>query len=350
MKESKFFVFFKEWTTLMKKWVTFNYKRRFSIFLLLLIIFYYFFPYWIQVVVHKISEKMELVAQRIATSLKNTYLEEENLAKAIMSFVYYTNTNVYGKFPDIIPIFQNVVFTFRYPFICIRLTDFSDENWVLYNRCGACFEYSLLYRKLASTANLTVRSVHNPGEDHNWDEVLIDGKWVVVDPSIHMYNLSTDFYEKNWSKNISYVFALYPNGTREDITKRYTTTGKLVVKLGNPHYNEATIIYLLSLSLGKEHYTGIECKINTSDVCEFEVGGTIYKIVAVRDTGILKYSDEKIVEVKEGDVIEKEVYPDKVDLGRSIPFYSMPLFLSIVTWVVVGALITEIKIIKNIKN
>lgn len=60
--------------------------------------------------------------------------------------------------------------------------------WILASRCGACIEYSLLYRGLAVASNLTVRSVHNPGEDHNWDEVLINGSWVIVGPGWPKFN------------------------------------------------------------------------------------------------------------------------------------------------------------------
>ena len=118
-----------------------------------------------------------------------------------------------------------IVFKFRdnLPEICFRLTSSKYPYIPIFTRCGACLEYSLAYRDLAYESGLEVRSVHDKGEDHNWDEVYINGRWIVVDPSWLGFNISrTDV--KDVKGNISYIYAEYPNGTQVDITDLYTKT------------------------------------------------------------------------------------------------------------------------------
>jgi len=114
-------------------------------------------------------------------------------------------TNVYRS----CSIDNYIVFIPKPPFICLRLVGEEYPLWFLSSRCGACMEYSLLFREMANAANLTVRSVHNPGEDHNWDEVLINGEWIIVDAGWPILNPSSSFYEVGRGLNVSYVYGMY---------------------------------------------------------------------------------------------------------------------------------------------
>ena len=115
-------------------------------------------------------------------------------------------------------------------FFCMRTGMREPPLWVLTSRCGACEEHSLLFREMANAINLTTRSVLCHEMDHLWDEVLINGSWVIVDPAnviaeenMSGFNLSVESFQQHFpsSKNVSYVFAEYSNGSTEDVTSRY---------------------------------------------------------------------------------------------------------------------------------
>lgn len=116
----------------------------------------------------------------------------------------------------------------------VRTNNRDFPEWVYTIRSGRCEEYSILFREIAKYAGLTVRSIICKEADHLWDEVLIGGKWIIVDPSNVDYiraledknytgfNLSVEGFLKRFAKNkVSYVFAEYPDGTKEIVTERY---------------------------------------------------------------------------------------------------------------------------------
>ncbi len=115
---------------------------------------------------------------------------------------------------------------------CIRINSREPPLWVYTSRCGACEEHSVFFREMATMAGLKTRSVICQGIDHLWTEVYINDTWVIVEPANVVlrdnktgYNLTAESFEKKHAsrtKNISYVFAEYSNGTIEDITYRYS--------------------------------------------------------------------------------------------------------------------------------
>jgi transglutaminase-like putative cysteine protease len=79
---------------------------------------------------------------------------------------------------------------------------------------------------MADEAGLSVRRASCFGEDHEWNEVLIKGTWIVIDATRvgtakdNGYNVSPKFMEKKVAGdrgttegNVSYVIAEYLNGT-----------------------------------------------------------------------------------------------------------------------------------------
>ncbi|MEM1582838.1 MAG: transglutaminase domain-containing protein [Candidatus Bathyarchaeia archaeon] len=216
-------------------------------------------------------------------------------------------TNVYRNYK----IDNYIVFLLKPPFICLRLTGEDYPLWVLYTRCGACMEYALLYREIAYAANLTVRSVHNPGEDHNWDEVLIGDKWIIVDASWPIFDPSPNFYEVSRGLNVSFVYAQYPNSNIIDLTERYTNTSlvRVVVLDRNNNLIENATVKFCSLNLNnvEREIRHLEGLTNSDGLCEVKLGGGKYKAKAVKFYGFLGYSAYTQFELAENEIKEVRV-------------------------------------------
>ncbi len=145
--------------------------------------------------------------------------------------------------------------------------------------------------ELANASNLTVRSIHNNGEDHIWVEVLIDGNWIAVDPSIvHLSENETGFdvtqmlNEAWW--NISHTRALYLDGIIEDVTYRYTNLSNLTIITIDENKTPVSNVSIRVLSHNRQDEKGnigIDTEINrTTDPegrCEIKVGGGNYTII-----------------------------------------------------------------------
>jgi hypothetical protein len=213
-------------------------------------------------------------------------------------------TNVYRS----CSIDNYIVFIPKPPFICLRLVGEEYPLWFLSSRCGACMEYSLLFREMANAANLTVRSVHNPGEDHNWDEVLINGEWIIVDAGWPILNPSSSFYEVGRGLNVSYVYGMYPNGTLVDLTERYTNTGQLkilVVDVNNkPIKNAGIEFYSFNLNNQERKIHHLDCVTDENGYCNVRLGGGKYKVKAIIMHGLIGYANESMFELVEGQTRE----------------------------------------------
>jgi len=208
-------------------------------------------------------------------------------------------TNVYA---DRYNIDYYIYFISKPPFVCLRLRNKNYPLWVLTSKCGACEEYSLLFREIANMANLTVRSIHNPGEDHNWDEVLINGSWIIVDPGWPIFNPPPSFYEMNRSingsngLNMSYVYGVYPNGTIIDLTERYTNVSLLKISVVDENNDpiEGAILRFDSFNLlenGKE-ISNLECTTGKDGTCELKLGGGSYRAKVFIGNKIFGYGNE----------------------------------------------------------
>ncbi|OIO26184.1 hypothetical protein AUJ14_02685 [Candidatus Micrarchaeota archaeon CG1_02_55_22] len=172
--------------------------------------------------------------------------------------------------------------------LCLKVASLDDVSWTYRSRCGACGEFSYLFTDLARACNLTVMTVNNPGEDHQWNAVLINGSWITVDSTQpneshanYGYDVPDDFYENNsyagaWAKNLSYVYGELPNGSRIDLTARYSTTGNVSVYINR----DGALVYVISNSYVPRKPTGLKCT-PINHYCNFNLGNTSYEFIAV---------------------------------------------------------------------
>ncbi len=250
-----------------------------SLFSLILILLLASPPYWFKPIMWIVAEKNELVLREIVQELtKNATTDLEKAQKIYEWFESGNLTNIYWntvRFAD-----PPIYIYEEPPHICIRLIGHEYPLWVLTSRCGACEEYALLYMEMASEAGLKVRSIHDHGENHNWDEVLINGKWIIVDPSRHKFNESLSYYERGRGLNVSYVFALYPNGSTEDVTRRYTNVGTVHVKVidANGKNIRGATIEVISNNYKPNWRVILECRTDETGECIFQIGGGNYTL------------------------------------------------------------------------
>ena len=279
-------------------------------YILLLVIFLLIFTLslYIEPIMKYQAEKNKLELQRIVDDLVKNYTNDIEKTKAILSWFDKSKENIiYLPTKNILFKLYPLYITLKKPYFCIRLIEHKYPLWILTSRCGRCAEFSLLFREMAHASNLTVRSVHNPGEDHNWDEVLINGKWIVVDSTQvdpfqnkTGFNYSAHEYEREHNLNISYVFAEYPNGSREDIRYRYTNLSNIAFKLIDQKGNliPDAIVQIISNNLkNKKMDTNLNCTTNNKGRCSLTVGGGDYKFVAKTNNFIPLYNEtSKIIE------------------------------------------------------
>ena len=286
--------------------------------LLVIRIFLYFVtPLYIMPWINEVEKRN---AQSLTFSIiKNSSSDWD---KGYKIYVWMNNPSYLTKVHKCYVIDNYIVLIPKPPFICLRLIGNKYPYWFLFSRCGACMEYSLLYREMAYIANLTVRSVHNPGEDHNWDEVLINGKWIIVDPSWPLFNPSPSFYEMKRNLNISYVYAEYPNGTLVDITSKYTNTSvvKIVVTENDkPVKNVKIEFYSLNYRNLRRKIDNLDCITDINGSCQVRLGGGKYIVKAIKNNGLIGYSGEVKFKVEEGkdENIKIVIYEDLMHLFLS---------------------------------
>ena len=200
------------------------------------------------------------------------------------------------------------------PHICMRCYDDTDGRWVLTSRCGACEEYSKLFKAIMADAlGFDVMSVYADGEDHVWNEVKIAGNWIPVDPTnVSLPNDSNGwehygFFE--WKEgNASLVWAEFLNNdTILDRTHKYTNLTNVTlycIDESNKSVSDVTItIFSNNLRRDPNRETFIKGqskpKTNESGHCTFQIGGGNYTFRAESRNGKLtgekkwvKFSDE----------------------------------------------------------
>ena len=268
----------------------------FAIFCTTLLLFSYFYLPWY---IEKEAKKNKVLLGDIIDDIIQNATNDVEKTKAILRWFDRTSNNmnnIYIKNNKLLLKIYPLHIYSEHPWICIRLIGTKNPLWVLTSRCGACMEYSLLFREMANAANLTVRSIHNPGEDHNWDEVYIDGKWIIVDPTrVDLlfnktgFNLSSRDYEEGRNLNISYVYAEYPNGAIEDVTYRYTNLSNLKIITTDERGKRISnvTVFIFSNNLKRQIDTQINCTTNINGECFVKIGGGNYTLKARKYTNLL---------------------------------------------------------------
>lgn len=190
--------------------------------------------------------------------------------------------------------------------MCTRTLDRKPALWVLTSRCGACEEHSVLFQEMANQAGLPVRLVLGRGIDHIWAEVKINGTWIIVDPAnvIHRrnvtgYNLSAESYERHakLTQNISYVFAEYIDGTREDITYRYTNLTHVNITTVDENLNPVPDVEIEVFSYNRANggiNTELKFETNKNGEYKLNMGGGDVKFASKTKDIIPLYNETRM--------------------------------------------------------
>jgi len=191
------------------------------------------------------------------------------------------------------------------PNFCTRL-DEKNDMWIFASRCGRCGEFSTLFNTMSIYANLTTRKVECDGEDHAWNEVLINisgnESWIVVDstavnlPDGKGFDLPRNFMEEKIKGdlrahniivdegNVSFVYAIYTDAPNKkvDITDRYTNLTNITVftvdKNNQPLGNVTVDVYSNNRLI--QRYTGLTNTTNDEGIHTFTMGGGNYTFKA----------------------------------------------------------------------
>jgi len=303
------------------------FKKKY-VFLLIILSLVFTFPLYIEPIMKRQVEKNKIKLQKLVNDLvKNTDNDVEK-TKSILSWFDRSKENIiYLPTKNILFYIYPLYVTFKKPYFCIRIIEHKYPLWTLTSKCGRCAEFSLLFREMANASNLTVRSIHNPGEDHNWDEVLIDGKWVVIDPTrVNLlrndfgFNYSTHEYESGRNLNISYVFAEYPNGRRKDVSNRYTNLSSITFTLIDQKGNfiSNAVIQVISNNLkNKYKNTELNCTTNDKGQCSLSIGGGNYELIAKTNDFIPLYKKSKMI-IEENRKYNRTLILEKKILGQNV--------------------------------
>lgn len=290
------------------------------------------------------SEKTNHNLKELSTEIISNYTDDFNKTITILKWFDKGSGNIDNilKNPNILQVYPLHVYLYQ-PYYCIRLDGHNNSKWILRSRCGACEEYAMFFMQIADTSNLTVRSIHDRGYDHNWDEVLINGEWVVVDPSIvdlennqTGFNISRSYFDNNWGRlGMSYVYALYPNGTMEDVTYRYTNVSNLTIitfdesKNAIPNVN----IRILSHNHKKNVDTDLILTTNSKGKNNLKIGGGSYTIISKINDGNMNLINKTTINVFENKNISLPIILRKDNFWwtQNIP-YRMTLIILIILY------------------
>lgn len=122
-----------------------------------------------------------------------------------------------------------------FPFKHLRFD--KDEKWIYKTRYGRCGDYAELYTALLRSIDIPARRVFTPAEDHSWTEFSLNDTWYHSDPSagrgesIERYVFDNPSAYDRW--NLSKVYYYTENGSKKEITGRYTDTANLTVTVKN---------------------------------------------------------------------------------------------------------------------
>ncbi len=164
---------------------------------------------------------------------------------------------------------------------------------------GVCGDIANKFMSMMDFLKLPVRKVGTSGEDHFWNEFLLNGTWVHIDASandIPILNDSGIYYrpenQGGWGRNLSYVYAEYPNGTRIDVTAYYVPASKIgnvtvIVTdkndrpMNNIHvyfYSKFLMTYYKTNSTYKQPLKSVVCTTDIHGECAMALGQNNFTI------------------------------------------------------------------------
>ena len=325
----------------LSEWITLKNKCSWITLLLLLIII--LMELYVPVIIHLSSAfYLDNHAIQVAQDLTKNISSDEGKAKAILEWEANNFNPIYLQ--KSIPFIPFIHYNGFHLSLCQR-TDFdNDPSWITFSMCGACGESASLYVQMLSNLNISARMIKNSGEDHVWAEAWINNSWVIIDPSRRAYDVPVNYSSS--SKNLSYVYGKYLNGTKIDLTQKYTNkTGQLVIFINNSHQKD---INILSNSLNSPHMTEIEC-FWVNNKCILNIGATNYTIIAYSGN-LIKHYETKNILLESNQSIEVEFHPNKFYIGylstNRTFVWILGILMVLFLWLVIGFICSEVKVIK----
>jgi hypothetical protein len=197
-------------------WRKYSKNKLFFGFCVIILVFLIFnqtifiFPVTVIPVINFKVDQNSVELEQIVDELTGNLNSDLGRTKAIFEWFNSSNYNMFNTWRPAVIRYICAEGTFlslrgRIPYlvkVCVRCYDDSNPLWILTSRSGNCGEYARLFTEMADRANLTVRTIRPEEMDHVWNEVYIDGKWIVVDPSRFWFNPDPYHYE-NESGNFS---------------------------------------------------------------------------------------------------------------------------------------------------
>lgn len=161
---------------------------------------------------------------------------------------------------------------------------------------GDCLGLSNVFVLMANSIGLPSRIVGTRGERHYWVEFFSDGQWLNIDPftdnngnsigNLHYY----DNWDSPFGKRFSYVYYETGDGHEQELTRKYTETGRLIVKTAEGSLPVSLRILVKShhlIELDPNHYKSPDISFyeitNGSGILDKDLGGNNYTVVAEKD-------------------------------------------------------------------
>jgi len=259
-----------------------------------------------------------LEIRQIATEIKNKSPDEKTTILNLLEWEKLVMHPTWNEPYDFWTIFGR----FFYP---------DNPSFIILTKRGHCGEYAALFNEIAKSVGIPSRRVRAPGNNHEWNEVMINGSWVHADSTLDSpsnFN-HPDFYERqdgyNWK--LSYIDYIDSKGDTQDITNNYTETGTLIVRVGR----DGSPIRDAEVIIKKEAFEAINNYTDSDGIARFNLGGNNYSVIAEQDIllgRIIGYRNETVVGVEENSTRILTVYPTQ--LGLLTNFYAALLIVILI--------------------
>lgn len=185
----------------------------FMIIFLFKICFFATCPIW-----NMYSSSVQISDEDLLYRMNITANTTEGKAKEVMHFVH--ETIEIKTFDTNSPkgIFDRYIK--KYP--CLRISSKEHAKYLLNSKCGACGEHAILFSYLMNLLNESapVLSIQKLGGNHAENEMVIENKRVVIDPSDNIYDESRNI-EMFPIQKPTYVTLEYIDETDKELTKEY---------------------------------------------------------------------------------------------------------------------------------
>jgi hypothetical protein len=249
---------------------------------------------------------------KIATNISMQNNSENEKIKSILDWEVKTKnfSDTYGKY--------------NINTIAVRYFG-SNPQIISYYMSGNCQELAFLFNEVANRAGIDSRVVGTSTEDHAWDEVKIDNKWIPVDPTIYYDNIHNNKniswfnntrayeYDEGWFK-LSNVHVI---DTYEDVTNKYSNMGtlriifkpsdRIIIRTtkGDGVFNDTTLRDVSSYAINSK-----------SSKLEIDLGEKNYTVIAEKDIIPFwaTFRDMQEIRVKKGETVTIQLSPNKLKL------------------------------------